>query len=91
MQFSAFFLCTSPDLSPAEEVYAEALDFVRLAEELGYDSVWFAEHHFSNYGYIPNPLLFIVRAAQRQNVYGWALGSWSSHSGIRFAWPKTSR
>lgn len=64
MEFSAFFLCTSPDVKPAQEVYAEALDFTRLAEELGYDSVWFAEHHFSNYGYIPNPLLFIVRAAQ---------------------------
>lgn len=64
MEFSAFFLCTSPGVSPAEEVYAEALEFTRLAEELGYDSVWFAEHHFSNYGYIPNPLLFIVRAAQ---------------------------
>lgn len=64
MEFSAFFLCTSPEVNPAEEVYADAFEFTRLAEELGYDSGWFAEHHFSNYGYIPNPLLFIVRAAQ---------------------------
>ncbi|HTE84039.1 MAG TPA: LLM class flavin-dependent oxidoreductase, partial [Dehalococcoidia bacterium] len=35
-----------------------------MAEDLGYDSVWLAEHHFSSYGYIPNPLLMAVKLAQ---------------------------
>ena len=64
MQFGAFFLLGSPGLLPSEEMYGQALEWAALAEALGFDSVWFAEHHFSNYGYIPNPLLMIVKAAQ---------------------------
>ena len=64
MQFGAFFLLGSPEMLPAEEMYGRVLDWAVLAEDLGFDSVWFAEHHFSNYGYIPNPLLMIVKAAQ---------------------------
>jgi alkanesulfonate monooxygenase SsuD/methylene tetrahydromethanopterin reductase-like flavin-dependent oxidoreductase (luciferase family) len=64
MQFGAFFLLGSPRLRPADEMYRRVLDWAQLAERLGYDSVWFAEHHFSNYGYIPNPLLMAVRVAQ---------------------------
>jgi len=45
-------------------MYQRLLDWAQLAEHLGYDSVWFAEHHFSNYGYIPNPLLMAVKVAQ---------------------------
>jgi alkanesulfonate monooxygenase SsuD/methylene tetrahydromethanopterin reductase-like flavin-dependent oxidoreductase (luciferase family) len=64
MQFGAFFLLGSPDMLPAETMYGRVLDWAALAEDLGFDSVWFAEHHFSNYGYIPNPLMMIVKAAQ---------------------------
>ncbi len=63
MKFGAFFLLGSPRMEPAEEMYRRLLDWAVLAEELGYDSVWFAEHHFSNYGYIPNPLLMAVKVA----------------------------
>ncbi|MGI8552788.1 MAG: LLM class flavin-dependent oxidoreductase [Dehalococcoidia bacterium] len=64
MNFGAFFLLGSPKLVPAEDLYRRVLDWAVLAEELGYDSVWFAEHHFSNYGYIPNPLLMAVKIGQ---------------------------
>src|SRR6185436_12995598 len=37
--------------------------FTQDSEELGYDSVWLAEHHFSNYGYIPNPLMMATHLA----------------------------
>jgi alkanesulfonate monooxygenase SsuD/methylene tetrahydromethanopterin reductase-like flavin-dependent oxidoreductase (luciferase family) len=63
MKFGAFFLLGSPQMVPADEMYGRLLDWVVLAEELGYDSVWFAEHHFSNYGYIPNPLMMAVKVA----------------------------
>jgi alkanesulfonate monooxygenase SsuD/methylene tetrahydromethanopterin reductase-like flavin-dependent oxidoreductase (luciferase family) len=63
MQFGAFFLLGSPEMRPAEQMYRQVLDWAVLAEDLGFDSVWFAEHHFSNYGYIPNPLMMIVKAA----------------------------
>lgn len=63
MQFGAFFLGGSPQREPPEAVFTQLLEYVRHAELLGYDSVWVAEHHFSNYGYVPNPLLMATRIA----------------------------
>lgn len=63
MEFGAFFLAGSPDGLEPSEVYRQLFEYVELADRLGFDSIWFAEHHFSNYGYIPNPLLMIARVA----------------------------
>ena len=63
MNFGAFFLSGSPSRDDPSAVFARLEEYIVLAEEVGYDSVWFAEHHFSNYGYIPNPLLLATRAA----------------------------
>ncbi len=63
MKFGAFFLLHSPDVQPSHVVYKRALDEMAYADALGFDSVWIAEHHFSNYGYSPNPLLLAVKAA----------------------------
>ena len=38
------------------ELYSELLDQGRRSEELGFDSHWFAEHHFWPSGYCPSPL-----------------------------------
>jgi alkanesulfonate monooxygenase SsuD/methylene tetrahydromethanopterin reductase-like flavin-dependent oxidoreductase (luciferase family) len=54
---------TTPDQAPA--LYREGLAQVELAEELGYDCVWVAEHHFTTYIMLPAPLLFLTAAAQR--------------------------
>ncbi len=64
MKFGAFFLLQSPLARPTGEVYAQALGQMQYADDLGFDSVWIAEHHFSNYGYCPNPLMLAVKAAQ---------------------------
>lgn len=49
---------------PTAQAYAELVEQVRLAESLGYQGVWFAEHHFSAFrGRVPNPLLLIARLA----------------------------
>ena len=65
MKFGAFFLNQSPEMRPAEEVYARTVDMAAFADQLGFDSVWLAEHHFSSYGYCPNPLLMAVKLAER--------------------------
>jgi alkanesulfonate monooxygenase SsuD/methylene tetrahydromethanopterin reductase-like flavin-dependent oxidoreductase (luciferase family) len=54
----------------ATKVYAEAAEQVRLADELGFDTAWFAEHHFSeSKGRAPFPLLLLVHlAAQTQRI-----------------------
>ena len=36
-----------------------------LAEELGFDEVWFAEHHFNAFSVIPNPSLMMAAVAAK--------------------------
>jgi alkanesulfonate monooxygenase SsuD/methylene tetrahydromethanopterin reductase-like flavin-dependent oxidoreductase (luciferase family) len=63
MRFGTFHLIGSPDLAPAAQRFHETLQQIELADALGLDSVWVAEHHFSNYGYSANPLMLIARAS----------------------------
>jgi alkanesulfonate monooxygenase SsuD/methylene tetrahydromethanopterin reductase-like flavin-dependent oxidoreductase (luciferase family) len=57
------------NLFPAEgadhDVYHQTLEEIALADELGFDSVWLAEHHFSRYGLLGNPLNFGMAVAAR--------------------------
>ena len=63
MQFAAFALAGSSAREDPEVIFRRIVEYAIEAEQLGYDAVWFAEHHFSNYGYIPNPLLMATRIA----------------------------
>jgi alkanesulfonate monooxygenase SsuD/methylene tetrahydromethanopterin reductase-like flavin-dependent oxidoreductase (luciferase family) len=63
MQFAAFALAGSSAREDPEVIFKRVVEYAIEAEELGYDAVWFAEHHFSNYGYIPNPLLMATKIA----------------------------
>ena len=47
------------------DVFHNTLDEIQLADELGFDSVWLAEHHFSRYGILGNPLSFGMAIAER--------------------------
>jgi alkanesulfonate monooxygenase SsuD/methylene tetrahydromethanopterin reductase-like flavin-dependent oxidoreductase (luciferase family) len=50
----------------AGEVLAETMELFVAAEELGFDSVWVAQHHFGpTVGTLPSPLPFLAAAAQR--------------------------
>ncbi|BAQ08580.1 luciferase like protein [Bacillus sp. OxB-1] len=52
-----------------EQLLQEVLDQSVLADELGYDSVWFAEHHFSEYGILTTPpMLLAVLAERTKNI-----------------------
>ncbi len=48
-----------------EQLFNEVLDQTVLADKLGYSSVWFAEHHFSEYGILTTPPLLLAVAAER--------------------------
>lgn len=50
---------------PFERLYAETLDQIARAEELGFDSVWLTEHHFAEDGYTPSPLVIAGAIGQR--------------------------
>lgn len=57
------------NLFPAEgandrAVLLETLQEIQLADQLGFDSAWLAEHHFSRYGLLGNPLLLGAAVAE---------------------------
>ena len=55
---------TSP--YPHQSVHARVTDEVLTAEEHGFDSVWIAEHHFSNqYGILPDPFSYLCYLAAK--------------------------
>ena len=41
------------------QVYREAIEQGRYAEELGFDCVWFTEHHFATHGINPSVFSFL--------------------------------
>jgi alkanesulfonate monooxygenase SsuD/methylene tetrahydromethanopterin reductase-like flavin-dependent oxidoreductase (luciferase family) len=54
MKFGTFHLMERPFSKSESQVLSEHLDQMRLADELGFDSVWLTEHHFSSVPYVPN-------------------------------------
>ncbi|MCI0813702.1 MAG: LLM class flavin-dependent oxidoreductase [Chloroflexi bacterium] len=63
MRFGTFHLAEAPDvLSPGEAIAAELRQIV-LAEDLGFDSVWLAEHHFTSYCVVNDALSFASHVA----------------------------
>ena len=64
MDFGLFVACHRMDESSStQEVYDQALEVVRLADEAGFRVVWFPEHHLIHYISCPSPLMFAVKAA----------------------------
>ncbi len=56
-----------------QEVYAHEIAMADMAEPLGFDSIWAAEHHFDEYTMCPNVAQFLTYMAGRTNRVG--LGS----------------
>lgn len=65
MRFATFHIMGAPGSVEPKQRYDDAIEQIVLAEELGFTTAWFAEHHFSNYGYSVNPLMLGVLAASR--------------------------
>lgn len=66
MKFGIFNLMPQRESSKtAAVVFEDMLAMVRLAEQLGFDAAWFAEHHFSNYCLCPSPLTMAAHCAAR--------------------------
>ena len=47
-----------------ERAYGEMLEQIQYGEELGFESVWLAEHHFSSYGSMPSPQVAAAAISQ---------------------------
>jgi alkanesulfonate monooxygenase SsuD/methylene tetrahydromethanopterin reductase-like flavin-dependent oxidoreductase (luciferase family) len=65
MKFSTFHLFHQFAGQSAREVYDYQIEVVELLEELGFDGVWVAEHHFRDYGVVPNTFNLLSNLAAR--------------------------
>jgi alkanesulfonate monooxygenase SsuD/methylene tetrahydromethanopterin reductase-like flavin-dependent oxidoreductase (luciferase family) len=50
---------------PLAVVYERALERIRIMDQTGYDAVWLAEHHFTDYSVCPSIHMMGVRIADR--------------------------
>jgi len=65
MKFGIMNLFPVSDGGSDQQVLRDTLEEIQLADELGFDSVWLAEHHFSKYGILGSPLQFGMAIAER--------------------------
>jgi alkanesulfonate monooxygenase SsuD/methylene tetrahydromethanopterin reductase-like flavin-dependent oxidoreductase (luciferase family) len=65
MKLGLFFEWPNPATADWQRLFEESIEQIQLAEELGFDFILIAEHHFSNYGMSPAPLLQALAIAER--------------------------
>jgi alkanesulfonate monooxygenase SsuD/methylene tetrahydromethanopterin reductase-like flavin-dependent oxidoreductase (luciferase family) len=67
VRFGLWYDFRNPDhaAGQSEDFYAETLDQIVWAEQLGYRSVWLTEHHFVPDGYTPSPMVILGSVAAR--------------------------
>lgn len=63
MRFGMLHLFENPIGKTERDVVHEQLTLMRAAEDYGFDSVWPAEHHFSEYGYCASPAISLAALA----------------------------
>jgi alkanesulfonate monooxygenase SsuD/methylene tetrahydromethanopterin reductase-like flavin-dependent oxidoreductase (luciferase family) len=65
MKWGIFSLSQIPDQAQRVAAFDADLGLFELAETLGYDKVWLAEHLFSTYGVVTSTQVYAAAAAQR--------------------------
>ena len=64
MDFGIFPLMQQRDANkPSHAIVQEAVQQTRVAEDLGFSTAWYPEHHFSNYSLCPSPLTMAAHCA----------------------------
>ena len=64
MKLGLFNLMMQRDASTTpRQIIEDTTAMVKLADDIGFDVAWFAEHHFSNYSICPSPLMMASYAA----------------------------
>ncbi len=63
MRFGMLHLFENPIEKTEHQIIHEQMELMRAAEDLGFDSVWPAEHHFTEYGYCASPSLSLAAIA----------------------------
>jgi luciferase family oxidoreductase group 1 len=63
MRFGMLHLFENPIGKTEHEIIHEQMQLMRAAEDLDFDSVWPAEHHFTEYGFCASPALSLAAIA----------------------------
>src|SRR6195952_2793184 len=87
MKFSNFLFPDSASPDHDGRVIDEALQEARLTDELGYDTIWLAEHHFDGICAYVDPVSFaaaLATATSRARI-GFAVAQMALHHPIRMA------
>src|SRR5947199_3656800 len=65
LRFGTFFFFQAAPGQRHEDIIRNELTQVEWSEELGFDEVWFTEHHFIDYGLAVDPATLATAAASR--------------------------
>jgi alkanesulfonate monooxygenase SsuD/methylene tetrahydromethanopterin reductase-like flavin-dependent oxidoreductase (luciferase family) len=65
MRFGTFYFFQAPPGHRHADIIHHELEQVEWTEELGFDAVWFTEHHFIDYGLSVDPSTLAAAAASR--------------------------
>src|SRR5690242_7925162 len=65
MKLGMLHLFENPAGKTEHQIIQEQMSLMYEAESLGFDSVWPAEHHFSEYGYCASPQVSLAAVAAR--------------------------
>src|SRR3984885_8110788 len=87
LKFSNFLFPESRDPARDGQVIDEVLREAQLTDELGFDVIWLAEHHFDGICAYVDPVSFaaaLAVATQRASI-GFAVAQMSLHHPIRMA------
>ena len=87
MRFSNFLFPESRDSARDGAVIRETLREAQLTDELGYDVIWLAEHHFDGICAYVDPMSFAtaIAATTKRATIGFAVIQTSLHHPIRLA------
>lgn len=87
MRFSNFLFPDSMTAADDGRVIDETLQEARLTDELGFDTIWLAEHHFDGIVAYVDPVSFAaaLAVATRRAKIGFAVAQMALHHPVRFA------
>jgi alkanesulfonate monooxygenase SsuD/methylene tetrahydromethanopterin reductase-like flavin-dependent oxidoreductase (luciferase family) len=66
MEFGVFILAQQRGYhQSSQQVIQNSIEQTVMAEQAGFNTAWYAEHHFNNYSLSPSPLMMIAHMAAR--------------------------
>ena len=63
MKFGLFFLNSVPPTKTDAQELRDGLEQIQVADELGYEAAWIAEHNARSYGVVSNTAVYLAAAA----------------------------